>query len=92
MRVDIEDILDKHIRPTLIRDGGNIEVLEFDGNTLIMRLMGQCATCPISSQTIETFIEVKIQEQLPDLKEIIVEAGLSKELLDIAKLYLRRDE
>lgn len=92
MKVNIEGILDEYIRPTLMQDGGNIKILESNKETIKLKLMGQCSNCPLSSYTTEYFIKTTLAEKLPEIKNIVVETGLSDELLDIANKYLRRDE
>jgi Fe-S cluster biogenesis protein NfuA len=42
----LEEILDRTIRPGLQADGGDIEVLELDGNILTVRYQGACGSCP----------------------------------------------
>ena len=42
----IEEILDRTIRPALQGDGGDLEVLELDGNLLSIRYEGACGSCP----------------------------------------------
>jgi len=40
--VQVEEILDRTIRPGLQADGGDVEVLELDGNILTLRYQGAC--------------------------------------------------
>ncbi|SNS25465.1 Fe-S cluster biogenesis protein NfuA, 4Fe-4S-binding domain [Anaerovirgula multivorans] len=88
---EIENVLDKHIRPTLQKDGGNIEILYYNDEekVLQMRLMGQCCTCPQASHTSENIIKTTLKAEFEEIKEIIVETGLSEEMLQLAKQYLR---
>jgi Fe-S cluster biogenesis protein NfuA len=44
----VEEILDRTIRPGLQADGGDVEVLELDGNILTIRYEGACGGCPSS--------------------------------------------
>ncbi len=44
----IEEILDRTIRPALQGDGGDLEVLSLEGNYLTIRYEGACGTCPSS--------------------------------------------
>lgn len=44
----IEDILDRTIRPGLQADGGDVEVIELNDNVLSIRYEGACGTCPSS--------------------------------------------
>lgn len=42
----IEEILDRTIRPGLQADGGDVELLGLDGNELSIRYQGACGGCP----------------------------------------------
>ena len=58
----IEEILDQEIKPVLKKDGGNIELIDLDGDVIYVKLRGACANCKTSQVTIKNFIENKIQE------------------------------
>jgi len=58
----IEEILEQEIKPVLKKDGGNIELVDLDKDTIYVKLRGACATCMTSQVTIKNFIENKIQE------------------------------
>lgn len=42
----IEDILDRRVRPHLQRDGGDVEIISFDGQNLKIKYLGACTNCP----------------------------------------------
>ncbi len=46
---EIEEILDRTIRPGLQADGGDIEVMGFEGNELRILYQGACGGCPSSA-------------------------------------------
>ncbi|MCJ2179129.1 Fe-S cluster assembly protein NifU [Novosphingobium album (ex Hu et al. 2023)] len=48
----IEQTLEE-IRPSLQRDGGDCELVDVDGNRVIVKLTGACVGCHLSSATIE---------------------------------------
>lgn len=87
----IEKFLDEEIRPELRKHNGDISVEEYDeqNGKLVLRLMGQCCTCPHSIDTSENFIKVSVREKFPEIKILHVNAGASKEFIEIAKTYLR---
>ncbi|MCD6224280.1 MAG: Fe-S cluster assembly protein NifU [Deltaproteobacteria bacterium] len=58
----IEEILEQEIKPVLKKDGGNIELIDLDGDIIYVKLRGACANCMTSQVTIKNFIENKIQE------------------------------
>ena len=44
---NVERTLDE-LRPYLMADGGNVEVVEIDGPIVKVRLQGACGSCPSS--------------------------------------------
>jgi len=68
----IQDIIEKEIRPLLQADGGDLELIDVDGNRVIVSLRAMCVGCPMGGVTIEG-----IQEKLRELvsEEIGVEAA-----------------
>ncbi len=68
----IEEILDRTIRPGLQGDGGDLEVVGFEGNNLQIRYQGACGTCPSSiAGTLQAIESILQSEFRPD---IIVQA------------------
>ncbi|TYT74851.1 Fe-S cluster assembly protein NifU [Desulfobotulus mexicanus] len=57
----IEETLEVEIKPALIRDGGNIELVDVDGNRVLVRLQGACATCPRSRITLKDHVEARLR-------------------------------
>jgi Fe-S cluster biogenesis protein NfuA len=47
--LEIEQILDRTIRPGLQADGGDIVCVEFKNDVLLVKYQGACGTCPSSS-------------------------------------------
>ena len=69
----IEDLFDREIRPTLKKDGGDIELVDVDGDFVIVSLRGACASCAKSQTTLKDYVEKKLREQVLD--SLIVEEG-----------------
>jgi NifU-like protein len=62
----IEETIDREIRPALRTDGGNIELVDVDGDTVAVSLKGTCATCAASQFTLKDFVEQKLKEFVTD--------------------------
>ncbi len=58
----IEETLDREIKPALNQDGGDIELVDFDQNTVFVRLRGTCSTCAASQVTLKSYVETKLKE------------------------------
>ncbi|CAN1208898.1 NifU family protein [Tumidithrix helvetica PCC 7403] len=66
---NIENVLDE-LRPYLLADGGNVELVEVEGPVVRLRLQGACGTCPSSAMTLRMGIERKLRESIPDIGEV----------------------
>ncbi len=66
---NVEKVLDT-LRPYLMADGGNVELVEIDGPVAKLRLQGACGSCPSSTMTLRMGIERKLREEIPDLLEV----------------------
>ncbi len=69
----IEDALEREIRPALRKDGGDIELVDVDGDFVIVSLRGACGSCKKSQTTLKEYVEKKLREQVLDT--LIVEEG-----------------
>ena len=63
----ITETIDKEIRPTLVQDGGDLELIDIAGNEVFIALRGQCAACSSAAYTTGS-IEEKLREMVaPDI-------------------------
>ena len=67
---NVERTLDE-LRPYLMADGGNVEVVEIDGPIVKVRLQGACGSCPSSTMTLKMGIERKLREAIPEVNEVV---------------------
>ncbi len=67
----IEDVIDREIRPALRQDGGDLELIDVDGNTVKVRFRGACSGCIISEITLKDVVEARLKENVSD--EICIE-------------------
>ena len=66
---NVEKVLDE-LRPYLMADGGNVELVEIDGPVVKLRLQGACGSCPSSAMTLRMGIERRLREFIPEIAEI----------------------
>ncbi|MDR2354223.1 MAG: Fe-S cluster assembly protein NifU [Deltaproteobacteria bacterium] len=57
----IEEAINQEIAPALMRDGGDIELVDVDGFEVMVTLKGACASCPASKQTLADFVTEKLR-------------------------------
>lgn len=66
---NVEQVLDE-MRPYLMADGGNVELVEIDGPVVRLRLQGACGSCPSSTMTLRMGIERRLREFIPEIAEV----------------------
>lgn len=67
----IQEIIDKEVRPPLQADGGDVELIDIDGNKIVVSLRGMCRDCLMADVTLKN-MEKKIKELVNE--ELFVEA------------------
>ncbi|MCK0472722.1 NifU family protein [Halalkalibacter sp. APA_J-10(15)] len=65
----VKEVLDK-LRPFLLRDGGDVELVDVEDGIVKVRLLGACGSCPSSTITLKAGIERALLEEVPGVKEI----------------------
>jgi Fe-S cluster biogenesis protein NfuA len=71
IRERVEKALEK-IRPYLIADGGDIEVVDINEEMVLkVRLMGACNGCPFSVQTMKAGVEMAVKNEVPEIIEVV---------------------
>jgi Fe-S cluster biogenesis protein NfuA len=70
-RERVEAVLER-VRPFLQADGGDIELLEVQGNNAKVRLTGMCAGCPSAHMTLYMGVEMALREEIREFEELQV--------------------
>ncbi len=65
----VQAVLDK-LRPFLLRDGGDCELVDIEDGIVKLRLLGACGTCPSSTITLKAGIERALLEEVPGVVEV----------------------
>ena len=72
----IRAVIDE-VRPNLQRDGGDCQLVEIDGNKIMVKLTGACVFCKLASATVEG-IQARMIERLGEFVRLIPVAGPAK--------------
>lgn len=65
----VETVLGR-VRPFLQADGGDIELVDINGNSADVRLTGMCAGCPSALMTLHVGVEVALREEIADFETL----------------------
>ena len=70
MRDRVEEVLNL-VRPALMRDGGNVELVDVNDGVVTVKLTGACGSCPMSTMTLKMGIEKILKKEIPEIKEVV---------------------
>jgi Fe-S cluster biogenesis protein NfuA len=70
-RERVEMVLNR-IRPMMQADGGDIELLDVQGNSARVRLTGMCSGCPSAHLTLYMGVEMALKEEISEFEELVV--------------------
>ena len=68
-RDQIESVLGR-IRPMMQADGGDIELVDVQGNSAHVRLTGMCAGCPSAHMTLYLGVETALREEMQEFETL----------------------
>lgn len=67
----INSIIENQISPELQKDGGDITLVDIDGNKVYVKLRGKCSGCKNSMLTLKAFVEMTLKDAISKDIEVI---------------------
>ncbi|MDX2194074.1 MAG: NifU family protein [Gemmatimonadales bacterium] len=71
LRARVARVLDL-VRPYMQSHGGDVELVEVDGDRVVVRLHGACRGCSMSAETLRGTVEEALREHVPEVRTIEV--------------------
>ena len=69
--IEIKRVLNEEIRPMVAQDGGDVVFSKYDDGIVYLHMQGSCAGCPSSTMTLKMGIETRLQEAVPEIREVV---------------------
>ena len=66
----VQEALADEVMPALEMDGGGLEIMDIEGNTVYIRYYGACATCPLGGTGTLMFIQDTLQKKVDEAIEV----------------------
>ncbi len=60
----------EEIKPSIQADGGDIELVAVEKDTVKVRLKGACAGCPMATLTLKQGVERLIKAKVPEIRNV----------------------
>ncbi len=67
----VEKVMEEYIRPALLLDGGDVEILDIKGNLVYCRLQGSCTGCLGAAQTLKMMIERTLKDHVDEHVRVV---------------------
>ncbi len=67
----INSIVENRISPELQKDGGDITLVDIEGDKVYVRLRGRCSGCRNSTLTLKAFVESSLREAVDENIEVV---------------------
>ena len=68
-------MLETYIKPAVEMDGGAIQFKSYNQGRVSLLLQGSCSGCPSSTITLKAGIEGLLKRMVPEVTEVVAEAG-----------------
>jgi Fe-S cluster biogenesis protein NfuA len=66
----VQKVLDL-IRPAMQADGGDVQLVSVENETVAVRLAGMCLLCPSASMTLKHGIERTLRDNFPWIRNVV---------------------
>ena len=60
----------KEARQILLRDGGDLDLVDLEGDVVVVRLKGACAGCPRAALDLKGVVEAMLRRRYPAIREV----------------------
>ena len=70
MREKVQAALEQ-VRPALLADGGDVQLIDVKDGVVTLRLIGACGGCPMATMTLKGGIERVLKEEVPEVKKVV---------------------
>ena len=84
----IIEILDEAINPVLDQHLGGAELSSFSEGIAWIRFTGSCKNCLSAEDTLNGIVKGTRMTMIPEIEDVMIDDGVSKELLDFARSLL----
>lgn len=91
MEEKIKKVLAEKVDPLLAAHFGGVVLTALEDGVAYVKLTGSCSTCPSAQYTIEETVKEIVLNELPEVKDVVLDTSVSEDLLDMARKILRKE-
>lgn len=88
---EINHVIERDIKPLLHDHNGDIELISAIDGVVKVKFLGACKGCPGAQLTINDLVELKLKEQIPSVKKVILVNDIPEDMISLAKKLLSKE-
>lgn len=89
MEKRIQEVLKGKIDPILEEHFGGASLSGFEDGIVKVRMTGACGSCPSAQYTVEDVVKQILMEEIPEIKDVVLDTSVSDDLLDMARKLMK---
>ena len=92
MNDKIIKVLSEKVDPVLASHFGGIKLTAFKDGIAYVKMTGGCSTCPSAQFTIEDVVKDIVIQEIPEVKDVVLDLSVGEDLLDMAREILKKEK
>ncbi|MDD2190255.1 MAG: NifU family protein [Eubacteriales bacterium] len=88
----ITKVLKEKVDPLLASHFGGAVLTAFENDIAYIKLTGECSSCPSAQYTIEDVVKGIIMEEIPEVKDVVLDTSVSDDILEMARKILNKEK
>ena len=88
----ISKVLKEKVDPLLASHFGGAILTAFEDGIAYVKLTGECSTCPSAQYTIEDVVKGIVMEEIPEVKDVVLDTSVSEDMLEMARKLLKKNK
>ena len=85
-------VIKEKINPKLGEHFGSAEITGIQNGVVKVKLLGACGSCPSAQYTLEDTVKAILMEEIPEVKDVVLDTSVSEDLIDMAKKILNKNK
>lgn len=85
-------VLNEKINPILQDHYGGAEITEIKDGVVKVKFLGACGSCPSAQYTLEDTVKALLMNEIPEIKDVVLDTSVSEDLISMAKEILKKEK
>ena len=91
MEEKITKVLEEKVNPLLASHYGDARLTGLENGVVYVKLTGACSACPSAQYTIEDVVKATLMEEIPEVKDVLLDTSVGDDLLNMARKILNKE-